>query len=394
MSNITNQFSASFPPFQRLQAEMDQNYRTAIQYYKARERIFENVLQANAIESLDAYQQLLQKKAEQFSGQIVAEATKQIAEAFDKGILQQTMQQKKALVKQGGQYTYEMVVADLVSQGYAFKTRGGEIRAGARQGFPFERWLAEGIFPPEDTDKVYQLAKKLGAQVTGAIKNIAATTARRSDVRSDIALTGDGSAINENTQFEMTSVLNIEDFRKFGDATAGQQLLDAILSGRYGKVDANNLFGFQVKAYGNSDSTRWQQSVPLANALNEIYGNGDKSWSSNYAAMYPYYFLSKFILNIVNPVNIGVITLNGLEYTSEFLEHYRFYMEIAWGWTRRHDPASEERGGGLEVMDPHVVGTTVMLREVKAGLKLQVQASNIKSKQRDITRKVAWVDYS
>ena len=45
-------------------------------------------------------------------------------------------------------------------------------------------------------------------------------------------------------------------------------------------------------------------------------------------------------------------------------------------------------------MDPHVVGTTVMLREVKAGLKLQVQASNIKSKQRDITRKVAWVDYS
>ena len=38
---------------------MDQNYRTAIQYYKAREHIFENVLQANAIESLDAYQQLL-----------------------------------------------------------------------------------------------------------------------------------------------------------------------------------------------------------------------------------------------------------------------------------------------------------------------------------------------
>jgi len=86
--------------------------------------------------------------------------------------------------------------------------------------------------------------------------------------------------------------------------------------------------------------------------------------------MYPYYFLSKFILNIVNPVNIGVITLNGLEYTSEFLEHYRFYMEVAWGWTRKYDPASEERGGGLEVMDPHVVGTTVMLREVKAGLKL------------------------
>jgi len=62
----------------------------------------------------------------------------------------------------------------------------------------------------------------LGAQVTGAIKNIAATTARRSDVRSDIAFTGDGSAIDGDTQFEMTSVLNIEDFRQFGDATAGQ----------------------------------------------------------------------------------------------------------------------------------------------------------------------------
>jgi len=69
-------------------------------------------------------------------------------------------------------------------------------------------------------------------------------------------------------------------------------------------------------------------------------------------------------------------------------------MEVAWGWTRKYNPAPDERGGGLEVMDPHVVGTTVMLREVKQGMSLQVQAQNIKSKQRDISRKVAWVTYS
>lgn len=396
MSNVSNQFAnyATYPPYGRLQAEMDANYNTAINYYKQRERMFKQVLQANAIDSLQAYQEMIQEKINKFYNGIVSDAQKTITQAYLSGMMGETQQAHKAKVSKGKPYTYEMAVSDLVSQGYAYRTHGGSVVAGSRMGFPFERWLAEGILTKEDEIQSYQQGKKLTTQLVGKIKNAAATTARAGDVRSDVAVMGDGSEIEAGAQFEMTSILNIEDFRSIADQNVGDILLDAILTGQYGNIDANNLFGFQVKAYTNSDSTRWQQSVPLANSLNEIYGNGTKSWSSNYAAMYPYYFLSKFILNIVNPVNVGVITLNGLEYTSDFLQHYRFYMEVAWGWTRKYSPAPDERGGGLEVMDPHVVGTTVMLRQVKQGMSLQVQAQNIKSKQRNISRKVAWVTYS
>jgi hypothetical protein len=50
--------------------------------------------------------------------------------------------------------------------------------------------------------------------------------------------------------------------------------------------------------------------------------HNDRWWSLNYAGAYPFYYLSKYILNIVNPVNVGVITPKGLEYMSSFLSRY------------------------------------------------------------------------
>jgi len=49
-----------------------------------------------------------------------------------------------------------MAISDLVSQGYAYRTHGGSVVAGSRMGFPFERWLAEGILTKEDETQSYQ----------------------------------------------------------------------------------------------------------------------------------------------------------------------------------------------------------------------------------------------
>jgi len=59
---------------------------------------------------------------------------------------------------------------------------------------------------------------------------------------------------------------------------------------------------------------------------------------------------------------------------------------------RAPDNAPPDRGGGIEI-HPKVVGTTVLLRQVKDGKKLTMLAERIKSRQRDISTKVLHAEY-
>lgn len=418
MSNITNQFVANggnlFPPYNQLNNKINENYSIAAAYYKGREEAFRSILAKQGVSSLEQYSKALSEKAKMFSSEIIAKAKDRIKKAFDAGMnLQQVKAAANERLGNAKSYSFEVAVDDVIANTFSAYTvqhgpNAGNFDIKSAEGFTFERWMGLGIIPPELETETNKVANAVTLFVTGKIKNMAATVKGNYDIRSDLAATGSGRAVGDKEQFEMTSVLNIENFNDYSPEEVGQQLLNAIISNNYGRIGAGgkdfDLFGFQLKAYeGSSDSSRWQQSQPLAAALNEIYapsrGDPPVTWSSNYAALYPYYFLSKYVLNIVNPVNVGIITKDGLEYTSEFLDHYRFYLEVSWNWKiKHHDPAPDYRGGGEEVANISVMGTknstTVLLREVKKGLTLKYQGKYIKSSQRKIYKKVAQVTYS
>jgi hypothetical protein len=122
-----------------------------------------------------------------------------------------------------------------------------------------------------------------------------------------------------------------------------------------------NVFGFQVKAYEkNSDDKRWQNAASIANQISQTFKNAStRTWSSNYAINYPIWYLSKFLINIINPVNIANITMGNIEYMNDFLSKYRLYMEVVWDYSTGRT-ASAMRGGGEEVVNPHVPTVQVL----------------------------------
>jgi len=54
-------------------------------------------------------------------------------------------------------------------------------------------------------------------------------------------------------------------------------------------------------------------------------------------------------------------------------------MEVAWNWHKKNPISEDYRGGGEEVSNVHVVGSTILMRQVKAGKSLALQAKNIRS---------------
>ena len=404
MSGITNQFVVKggkgenlFPSFHQLTTRMDENYQTAITYYQQRERIFEQVLAREGVSSAKAYQEMINKKVRDFQTKIIDVARARVIKQLEAG---STMKEVIAQAKSAKSTNdYEVAINDVITQGWGYRNgRTNQIVVGFREGFPFERWLEEHATSVDQEKKVNQFSQNIMRQLVGSVRNMAATVAKAGDIRSDIAIAANGQTIAKDTQFELKTIFNIEDFKNLENP--GLELLNAILNsgdGVAGLTEDGYIFGFQVKAYDKSDSGRWQNSVPLARALQECFDSSNpNTWSSEYSTLYPYYFLSKYVLNIVNPVNIGTITKEGLEYNSEFLNHYRFYMEVTYDarlrQNRAPDDAPLDRGGGIEI-HPKVVGTTVLLRQVKDGKKLTMLAERIKSRQRDISTKVLHAEY-
>ena len=384
MSGITNQFIANdskrlFPPYNNLQSQMNANYKSAQTYYKAREKMFKKYLVNSAHITLEQFQEELNQKARSFNAKVVDEAKTRLLAALN--------EQPIPPLNPDNQ-TYEVHIDELVKQGVAFHTKNGNSRAIVREGFVFEKYLADRVLNNSQCQKL----NNCGLELVGAIKQIASTTSKKTAIRSDLAI-NTSNIPTSDLKFELTTVLDIEDLSQFGDDILADLLIDAITENGV----SQNLFGFQVKAYDSSDGTRWMNSIPLANALNDIFDAANEeavTWSNNYAAIYPFYFLSRYLINIINPVNVGVITKEGMEYTSDFLDHYRLYMEVAWNWHKKNPPAATYRGGGEEVSNVHVVGNTILMRQVTQGKRLALQAKNIRSSQRGIQKKVANVRYT
>ena len=200
-------------------------------------------------------------------------------------------------------------------------------------------------------------------QSVGAVQQEAWTTGKRKvDTRTDLAISK--KTIGQNSgQMELISALDLERTPPEG-MTIEDYILDAV---QQAGVDLD-IFGFQLKAYKNvNDNKRWQNAQTLADRINDLFvAASNNTWSSNYVINYPIWYISKYLINVINPVNIGNITLNGIEYMDEWLAHTRLYMETNWERSTGRN-SSAERGGGMEVVHPRIATPQILTREIGHG---------------------------
>ena len=340
--------SGMFPPYAALAAQTNENYKTAISYYSQRRVQFEAALARGGLELGKEYVELLAAKAKIFNDTVLNTAMRAITQGSMSGQVGP------------GNAEYEVPISEIYKAAYIGKDSKPHLNT-YKLGLQFEQFITNNALSSaqlQKASKAIEMAQNLALQHVGAISQKAWSTGISSDTRTDVALSS--HQITNDTLMELSSELDIEQDPLPGE-TAGDMILDAV--SRAG-IDIS-IYGFQLKTYkSNSDDKRWQNAQAMADRITELFSSaGNRTWSSNYVVNYPTWFLSKYLINIINPVNIGNITLDGIEYMDEWLQHVRLYMETAWAKSTGRN-ASGERGGGVEVLHPYIASRHVLIRQI------------------------------
>lgn len=337
--------SNSYPRYNQLNNLIQNNYNIAQTYYNQKKVQFKNQLMKTYKATLDEFTVEIYKTAKSFKPNVID----QVAELLKNGTsLQNTLNQKPQNIYEISQ---QNIISKVINSAHPWKT----LRFKA--GLEFEHFLADNI---NITDSQ---GNKILAHF-GMVGNKSFTTTKASDTRSDLVTNILGNI--KDSKVELEYALDIEGLSKTYKKDENQ-----IISKIFSIIQQENitdLFGFQVKTYENLNDNKWMTSEKFRNLINtEEFKVGEekrKTWSSNYAVLYPVYFLSKYIINILNPVNIAIIYSGGIMYTDDFLSKYRFYMEVTY--EIKEEQRTNKRGGGYEVF-PRIASNAILMYNIGKG---------------------------
>lgn len=350
MARLYSENNGMYPLYAKLVKQTNENYKVAIAYYEQKKLAFKSALKDQGEFFWDMMINELGKKAQSFASMIKAKA--------EKCITNNTPPDK--LLENGKEDEYYVYIKELFDDRYFNK--GGKPQLNTyKLGFTFEKFLANHSFDSQDLKKalafINQQTNSL-LQNVGAIQQYAYTTGRVTDTRTDIALTS-GEKIG---QMELIKELDLEQ-----DPPAGMSMTDFLLSEIANSDIDVNIAGFQVKAYEKgSDQKRWQNSQVIADRITNLFNAANaRTWAKNYVINYPTWFISKYLINVINPVNIGLISMGGIEYMDEWLAKYRLYMEVSWREDTGKVSPNSNRGGGTEVRLPYVAQRTILSSSIE-----------------------------
>lgn len=331
----------TFPAYNKLAAQVNQNYSKAAAVYQQRQMAFKRIVFQNGQQAFEKWEKAINDQVKEFMN--VRQKAFQVANAVNKGA-----------VRGGKESVKYQVYLDEILEGSKIKTNPTVYNIGriaAASGIPFEKFLADNTLSQKQVEAIMSTRDKAvekgfsnllnGLQQTGAVTQVSALQTGQKDIRTDVALMTSKDTLG---QVELTSVIDLHNL----SAQAVIKQLETLAD--QGALDFT-AFGFQVKTYqGDWTNRHWMGASVAADALESIFKNGS-TWGSNYAVLYAEWYLSRMIINIVNPVNIGVITGSGLIWMSDFLQHYRFLMTVI-ALPNSPNVAYEdtpERGGGVEI---------------------------------------------
>lgn len=358
------------PWYASLNNTINSSYSIAQAYYAQRENQFRKVVFNNSKQAL-----------KDFAKQLTTTAKAYRPNVYDQ--VEAALKNKSLPPVPDGEYKVD--VQTLYNAAYGNK-KSLQFIAGEH----FEYFLRDHI---RLNDRQGQAISSHIVQQVGKVINKAFTTSGGGkDTRTDIAI-GSGN-ITKDTQMELTIGLDLHNDELEALGTE-RKIVNALIRETVRNGVDLNVFGFQAKTYKGLSGMKWMTSQSLGSELRRIYAN-DKYWSSNYASLYSVYFLSKYVINIVNPVNIGIVYTGGFQFMSDFLEHTRFYMNVIAKSTQKNEQgqpvrSSERRGGGYEII-PTVASNEIMMRTLSKGSQM-IAVNTIKHRDDKLTITLASVKH-
>lgn len=334
--------ATSFPPYSRLASQINQNYSVAAEYYSQRQNNFKKIVLNNSTNAIQKWENALNKQINNFMTDVRQRAYS-VANQVNRG------EKPKGAKTKNSKY---QIYLDQILQAAKIKTNPdvygiGKIAPAA--GIPFEKFLADNEISDEQINAIAEAHDETeaagiqeclqGLQQVGAVSQYSALQTGSKEIRSDLAIKTKKGDLG---QVELTTIIDIDGL----ESSKLIQTIDNLVE--QGALDFS-AYGFQVKTYqGDWTNRHWMGASVAGQSLDAILRNGE-TWSSNYATLYAEWYLSRMIINIVNPINIGVITGSGLVWMSDFLQHYRFLMAVIALPNSPNTRSESYRGGGIEI---------------------------------------------
>lgn len=329
------------PWYAELNAQINENYAIAQEYYRQKEQQFQKVVLRDSISNITSFERHLTELAQSFNPNVY----QQVVSALEGGSSE----------VRTGTPMYDISANRILSA--VLQTRGQQPYYKA--GIEFEHFMADNIkLDSEDMGAISDYAMQ---QVGSVVNKSFVTGGVAKDTRTDIAITAAGKKITKDDQLELTVELNIEDLKsQFPPNLIMSSIEKAIAESKIN----TDVFGFQVKTYSDIQSGRWMNSDTMVSKIQSEFDNG-KMWSSNYAPLYAQWILSKYVINLINPTNVGLVYGGGFMYTSQLLEKMRFYVKVGAKY-ESNKKASAKRGGGYNIY-PTVVGNEITMYVMNKG---------------------------
>lgn len=317
-----------------LLSEINANYAAAVTYYQQRQKMFQKILQQQASQTLDSFEEQINEKIDSVWQENIYKVLEKIY--FDSS---KTVSQKITEVNtifSTSEFLPDYIEAIKKSNFYLFR---------GRMGLTFEKFIKAEIFNPY-VDMAATFANgHLESLVSGAMTSLSSMTSGVKNIRSDLLISSnvsfdkqDGVLKGNNLPLEMQRELKINWDNAFPSFDKEVESSDSGILNTF--LSDGNFFGFSAKIYNAEDDNKhFSQSSVVQKALNEVFwypyaSNGGSakrhSWEMDYAETYVIWNLSRILRTIISPTTIAMIYGNRSMWISTFLQSKVFYMNIAY----------------------------------------------------------------
>ncbi len=311
--------------------ETEKNYMVAQSYFVQKKMAFLKAICNNANIEIEKVEQGL-----------ITSMNKLIQQVWDKTVNQVVLNNIDILNKKSGKYIVHNVTSsnwnsipkelrDKIING-----SGTNNNIYSMLGFAYEDWLENALKDnmQKSGDKtVDALLKKFLSKFIKTGK-VTSPSALRADtaIRSDLAtgINEDTAADKNGLKAELQVAFDIENYRKANGLIKPELITNDInILQEYINSD---MFGFSVKRWTTSLYSQ-QKELTQSSGIKQLITNtfkksGSHTWNAVYAYRTMVNIISRFLLDILGPVNVAFITGKQFEWTSDFLSDALLTMHL------------------------------------------------------------------
>lgn len=361
----------------QLISETEKNYRVAQAYFFQKKMAFLKAICNKTNSDIGKVEEGLVKSMNNL-----------IQQVWDKTINQPIMENIDILNKRSGKYVVHNVTTSKWQS--VPKAIRDEVISGSGTnqniysmlGFDYEDWLTEAL-----KKKSWMVADKSVQAVlgdflskfdaTGKITTSSALRENGKNIRPDLAIgiNKDTAADKNGLTAELQVAFDIQNYRKANGLIRSEQISNDInILQEYINSD---MFGFSVKRW-TSDLYSKEKELTQASGVAKIITNtykksGHHTWNALYAYRTMTHIISRFLLDILGPVNVAFITGNQFEWTNDFLSDALLTMHLYAQTYKFNDEKS------IYEIKPYVNSNNIYVQRYKRGRQLALLQQNLSS---------------